>query len=798
MVAAVSLLIALGTGASASAAGVSVTVPCSGSGGGNAGLDAAIVNADTNGGGTITLGAAGAPCTFSFSTAYTNTTVSGAPTDLADWYGPAALPAIAAPITIVGNGSTITRVTTSGTPNFRLFFVGANPAATATPSWTTPGAGTLVLEDLTLSGGLALGGDGDGGGGGGGALGAGGAIYSQGATVLIADTLSGNSAQGGSAAGAGTGTGGGGMGASATSSTGAGFGPGFAEPATSPTGGTGVVGGGGGGAGFGSSENGGTGLLTAGAGGGSLTGTAGDAASGGAKGGDGGGGGASSLLLGGDGGAYGAGGAGAGGGGAGAGGGGTGAGGGFGGGGGAGGGQGGFGAGGGGTGGVAGFGGGAGATSTAVGGGGAGLGGAIFNQQGTLIAENTTLSANTATGGTAGGSGASAGQGLGGAIFSLNGAADVINDTIASNTADQGGALYLIGYDASSASTVGAAALVNNILSGSANASSAGTSDLVVSKPTTVADGTTNLASGVASVPSQNIVGSTTTTGTVSGTPSTANPLLGALANNGGPGMYTMLPSAGSPALKAGTTSGAPMTDERGDARPSGGPIDLGAVQVSAAGSAPTAPVPVAVTGPAKSVTSSAATLTAAIDPEALATTYYFEYGTSTNYGSKSKTGTLPAGSTAVAVTSTISKLKANTTYHFRIVATNANGIGDGLDGTFKTGKQSPAGLTVKTTPLHARAFPYRFKFTGRLRLPKGITNGAACAGKISVVIKRGKKTVSSSRTSLFVGCTYKLSVKLGKRKAVPGHGKLSVTVSFGGNTLLTSRKNKPFTITYG
>ena len=788
IVAALSLLIALGTGGSAIAAGVSVTVPCTGTGGGSAGLVAAIVNADANGGGTITLGSA---CSYSFTAAYTN---SGTPDDLADWYGPAALPAIAAPITIVGNGSTIARSTASGTPDFRLFFVGANPSVSATPSWTTPGAGALVLENLTLSGGLAQGGNGGAAGGGGG-LGAGGAIYNQGATVLTAVTLSGNSAHGGSVATSGTATGGGGVGADAASTTGGGFGSGFAEPATYPTGGLGVLLGGGGGAGFGSSED-GVGVAGAGAGGGSLTGTAGDGASGGAKGGDGGGGGASAPALGGGGGKYGEGGAGAGGGGVGSGGGGAGGGGGFGGGGGYPGGEGGFGAGGAGSGGGPGFAGGTGAASTAVGGGGAGLGGAIFNQQGTLVAEDATLSGNTAAGGAAGGSGATAGAGGGGAIFSLNGVVGLINDTIASNTADDGGALYLVGYDASSKSTAGVGALVNNILSGSLTGTMAGTHDLVVNKPGTVADGTANQATAAAVVPSQNIVDSTS--GTLSGTPSTANPALGALANNGGPGMFTMLPGAGSPALGAGSTSGAPTTDERGTARPAGGPIDLGAVQVSVAGTAPAAPTPVVVTGPAKSVTSSTATVTAAIDPEGLAGSYYFAYGTSTNYGSKTSTATVPAGSTAVALSAGLSRLKPNTSYHYRIVAANANGTSDGLDSTFKTSRQSPAGLSVTTKPLHALAFPYRFMFSGRLRLPRGITNGAACGGKISVRIKRGRKTVSFGRSSLFVGCTWKRSVRLSNRKAVPGKGRLSVTVSFGGNTVLAPRTNKPFTIRYG
>ena len=799
---AVSALLALWATSIASAAGVTITVPCTGSGGGASGLVAAIISADTGGGGTITLTSG---CNYSFTAPYANTGSQ----DLADWYGPAALPAIASAIAIQGNGATISRSTASGTPAFRLFFVGANPSAAATPSWTTPGAGSLALANVTLSGGLAQGGSGNGGGGGGG-LGAGGAIYNQGTVTLSAVTLTGNSAQGGSAAGSGVGTGGGGIGADApTTDNGGGFGAGFVAPTGAPTGGAGTLGlgGGGGGAGFATSENGGAGLLTtAGAGGGPLTGTAGDGASGhGSGGGDGGGGGSSSIaLVGGSGGDYGGGGVGgasggAGGGGVGGGGGGAsnGAGGGFGGGGGYPAGMGGFGGGGAGGSGPGGFGAGTGA-ATATGGGGAGMGGAIFNQHGALVAENATLSANTATGGAAGGSGATAGQGLGGAVFSLNGAVAMVNDTLATNTADDGGGLYIVGYDANSSTTAAAAGLVNDILSGSVTAASASTHDFVVGKPAKVADGVTNAAAASASASASNIVRSdfVNTGATLAGTPLTGDPLLGPLANNGGPGMLTMLPGAGSPALKAGTATGAPATDERGTARPAGGPIDLGAVQVS--GPAPAGPVPVVATGPPTSVTASTARVNAAINPEGLATTYFFQYGTSASYGSKTVTGNLPAGSTGVLVSALLSNLRMNTTYHYRIVATNANGTAQGLDATLKTGRPSIAGLPVTTSPHHARTFPYRYQFTGRVRLPHGVTNGAACSGRISVVIKRGKKTVLRGGTSVFASCGWKLSVRLSKRKAVPGHGKLSVTVSFAGNGVLAPFSDKPFTILYG
>ena len=801
------LTVGLGAAGVASAA-VTISVPCTGASGGTAGLATAIASADTGGGGTITLASG---CVYLFTSPYANTGSQ----DLADWYGPAALPAIAAPITIVGNGATIGRSTAGGTPPFRLFFVGASATAAATSGWTTPGGGLLALENVTLSGGLAQGGGADQGGGG---LGAGGAIYSQGTVVLSAVTLSGNGSQGGPAGDASLGEGGGGIAANAPATGnngGGGFGTGFTAPTGAPTGGTGGTGvltnDGGGGAGFATTESGAPATLTgAGAGGGSLTGTAGDAeTSDGAKGGDGGGGGSgtAALTAGGGGGAYGEGGTGAttggaGGGGVGGGGGGAtnGAGGGFGGGGGYPGGGGGFGGGGASSSGLAGFG--AGAGGSAGGGGGAGLGGAIFNQQGTLVAENTTLAANVAGGGAGGGTGATAGMagsGFGGAIFSLNGIVALINDTVAANTASDGGALYVLGYDAHSGATKASVALVNDILSTSDTSANVSIHDLVVAKPSTVADGTTNAASAGATVPATNIVVSdsgSASGGTISGTPLTANPMLGVLMFNGGPGMQTMLPAAGSPALEAGTTSGAPSTDERGTSRPPGGPIDLGAVQLSTA-STTTVPVPVVVDGQASAVTASTATLNATVDPAGLSTKYYFEYGLTARYGSKTRAVSIGSGTSAVPVSVKLTKLKSGRTYHFRVVATNSAGTSNGIGRVFTTALPAISRLTATAVPRHALKFPYRFAFSGKVKLPHGVT-GKACSGTVSVKIERGRKTVLSTRGRVGGGCGWKVSTRLDNDKLVPGHGKLSVIVSFSGNTAFAPHTNKAFTVLYG
>ena len=73
----------------------------------------------------------------------------------------------------------------------------------------------------------------------------------------------------------------------------------------------------------------------------------------------------------------------------------------------------------------------------------------------------------------------------------------------------------------------------------------------------------------------------------------TDDPLLGALADNGGPTRTHAL-LAGSAAVNAGTSAGAPATDQRGVARPQGAGVDIGAYEQGGA-------TPVPVPGPSGS-----------------------------------------------------------------------------------------------------------------------------------------------------------------------------------------------------
>lgn len=97
------------------------------------------------------------------------------------WFGPDGLPPISDDVTIDGNGATIERASTCGTPAFRFFYVSGGISGIP--------AGSLTRQDLTLSNGLAQGGSTNNGGGGGGA-GLGGAVFDQGTLALARVTLS--------------------------------------------------------------------------------------------------------------------------------------------------------------------------------------------------------------------------------------------------------------------------------------------------------------------------------------------------------------------------------------------------------------------------------------------------------------------------------------------------------------------------------------------------------------------------------------------------------------------------------
>jgi hypothetical protein len=93
---------------------------------------------------------------------------------------------------------------------------------------------------------------------------------------------------------------------------------------------------------------------------------------------------------------------------------------------------------------------------------------------------------------------------------------------------------------------------------------------------------------------------------------------------------------------------------------------------------------PVPTTLAATGISATASTLNATVNPKGYATSTYFQYGLTTNYGSNSATNS-SVGSSAVAVSNAIAGLTPGTTYHYRLVAYNDAGTRTGGDLTLVT-----------------------------------------------------------------------------------------------------------------
>src|SRR5437588_834403 len=99
------------------------------------------------------------------------------------------------------------------------------------------------------------------------------------------------------------------------------------------------------------------------------------------------------------------------------------------------------------------------------------------------------------------------------------------------------------------------------------------------------------------------------------------------------------------------------------------------------------AAAPSATTGPVTSVDPTTATISGTVNgivnPSSRDTTWYFEYGTSTSYGTKTSAKDAGSGTSNVSVSAPVTGLKSGTTYHFRLVATSDAGTSRGNDQTF-------------------------------------------------------------------------------------------------------------------
>jgi hypothetical protein len=109
---------------------------------------------------------------------------------------------------------------------------------------------------------------------------------------------------------------------------------------------------------------------------------------------------------------------------------------------------------------------------------------------------------------------------------------------------------------------------------------------------------------------------------------------------------------------------------------------------------------PVVSTGRVKAVTATSATVSGSVNPKGLATIYFFQYGPTAAYGSQTPAASAGDGTASVHVSAAVGSLAPNSTYHYRLVATNASATRAGADRSFKTARASVVTLAASSTAI--------------------------------------------------------------------------------------------------
>lgn len=360
------------------------------------------------------------------------------------------------------------------------------------------------------------------------------------------------------------------------------------------------------------------------------------------------------------------------------------------------------------------------------------VGGGIYNQ-GIMNVTNSTISGNSANTSNSGWSA--------GGIYN-SGTANITNTTITNNTADGGG-----GVEISSGSTVSF-------------------KNTIVAANTATGPGNANCdGSGTAASLGGNLEDANTCNFSQLADQRNTSPGLGPLQDNGGPtNTHALL--AGSASIDRGTNSGCPATDQRGVPRPIG-TCDIGAYEYAP---------PIVTTGGASGLNTAGGSLNGTILPNLRATNFYFEYGRTTTYGSATAVSDAGAGNSPVAAQAILKRLKSGKTYHYRLVASNAEGTTIGVDRTFKTSTFNGATLVSKTL---------RVDSSGRVRLRLRCARTTA-GGKCRTVAGLSRKVgrLARGRLAITAGKTQTKLVRLTKA----GRRLSNQSQSFTARLLLTSR----------
>ena len=152
--------------------------------------------------------------------------------------------------------------------------------------------------------------------------------------------------------------------------------------------------------------------------------------------------------------------------------------------------------------------------------------------------------------------------------------------------------------------------------------------------------------------------------------------------------------------------------------------------------------IPAVQTGAATGMTQTGASISGSVDPEGIQTSYAFEVGTDTSYSGAKIYGDAGPGEGAEPITVALQDLAPDTTYHYRLSATNADGTSYGQDMTFTTqGVPSPIvqPLTLPLLATPAIAFPTGSQANTGKSEPKKLTRAQKLAAALRTCRTKSK-----------------------------------------------------------
>jgi NHL repeat len=177
---------------------------------------------------------------------------------------------------------------------------------------------------------------------------------------------------------------------------------------------------------------------------------------------------------------------------------------------------------------------------------------------------------------------------------------------------------------------------------------------------------------------------------------------------------------------------------------------------------------PAVTTGGASGATADSVTLEGTVNPEGTHTGYRFEYGTEASYGGSSPEAEAGSGSADVPASFLLEGLEPNTTYHYRLTASNSLGGNSGDDATFTTSPASPvvdgqapfaSAVTATTATLHGTINPrnsqssYHFNYGTSTAYTNSAPTPDATGGAA------GEEPVSTTISGLTPSTTYHFQV---------------------------------------